>query len=101
MASWARTAVALATFGFINFVLFIVLSSPMGSIFGLVEEQADEMGVADDVSPIIDVWRTVFGFTFVASMIGLIVWFFLGSHEEEYEEYTTNRYDQQWNNRRF
>jgi len=90
MASWARTSVAIVTFGFINLVLFIVLSAPIGNIFGLVEDQADEMGISSDVDPIINVWRTVFGFTFVASMIGLVVWFFLGSHEEEYEEYTLN-----------
>lgn len=93
--SWARTAVALATFGFVNLILFIVLSSPMGNIFGMVEEQAEEMGVADDVNPMIDMWRTVFGFTFVASMIGLIVWFFLGSHEEEYEQYSNYGNDRQ------
>jgi len=96
MGSWARTAVGIATFGFINLVLFIVLSSPMGTIFGMVEEQAEEMGVQGDVNPIINVWRTVFGFIFVASMIGLIVWFFLGSHEEEYEEFTRN---DQWQRR--
>ena len=99
MASWARTAVAIVTFGFINLILFIVLSTPMGSIFGMVEEQADEMGVADDVNPMIDMWRTVFGFTFVASMIGLIVWFFLGSHEEEYEEFGRQSQNDQWQRR--
>jgi len=92
MTSWARTSVAIVTFGFINLVLFIVLSSPMGSIFGLVEEQAEEMGIEDDVNPMINIWRTVFGFTFVASMIGLVVWFFLGAHEEEYEEYSNTRF---------
>jgi len=90
--SWARTSVAIATFGFINLVLFIVLSSPMGSIFGLVEEQAEEMDIASDVNPMIDMWQTVFGFTFVASMVGLIVWFFLGSHEEEFDEYSNDNY---------
>jgi hypothetical protein len=96
MASWARTSVAIVTFGFVNLVLFIVLSTPIGNIFGLVEDQADEMGISGDVDPIINMWRTVFGFTFVASMIGLIVWFFLGSHEEEYEEYSLN---DQWQRR--
>jgi len=94
--SWARTAVALATFGFINLVLFIVLSSPMNSIFGLVEDQAEEMEIEDDVDPIINVWRTVFGFVFVASMVGLIVWFFLGSHEEEFEEYTNDSWQRRY-----
>jgi len=89
--SWARTSVAIVTFGFINLILFIVLSTPIGNVFGLVEDQADEMGVEDDVNPMITMWRTVFGFTFVASMIGLIVWFFLGSHEEEFEEYPNQR----------
>jgi hypothetical protein len=88
MANWARQSIALATFAFINLVLFLALSSPFNLIMDTIDDQADnpESDVADDVTPIITSLRTVFGLIFVLSLIGLIVWFILGSHEEEFEE---------------
>jgi len=85
--NWTKASIGLATFSFINLVLFIVLSTPVGNIFTMVEDQAEDMGVDADVQPLITSFRTVFGLMFVLSGVGLIVWFFLGSHEEEYEEY--------------
>jgi len=87
MKSWAKVSVGLATFGFINMILFITLSAPIGTIFGMVEDEATKMDVDSDVTPILNNLRTVFGLTFVLSMLGLGVWFFFGSHEKEYEEY--------------
>ena len=87
MSNWTRASVGLATFGFINLILFIILSSPITTIFDLVEEQANESGVGSDVSPMITMWRTTFGVVFVLSFVGLIIWFLLGTHEEEGEEY--------------
>ncbi len=88
-SNWARVAVGLATFGFINLVLFIVLSSPMNTLFVTITDAANTTNatVGAKVYPIIQMLRTVFGMIFVLSMVGLIVWYFLGTHEEEYEQY--------------
>jgi len=87
MSNWTRASVGLATFAFINLILFVVLSTPVGTIFDMVEHQANESGVGSDVTPMINMWRTTFGVVFVLSFIGLLVWFLLGSHEEEGEDY--------------
>lgn len=86
-SNWTKTSMGLAIFGFINLVLFITLSSPVGTIFDMVEEQSGIHGVASDVVPLLNNFRTVFGLVFVLSMFGLAVWFFLGSHKFEYESY--------------
>lgn len=85
--SWARMSVYLATFGFINLILFIVLSSPMGMVFDMIDEQSERLDVQADTVDFIDMFRTIFGLMFVFSMVGLILWFFLGAHREEYEQY--------------
>jgi len=85
--NWTRASVGLATFGFINLLLFIVLSSPVTTIFDMIDQEGQDMGVDSDVTPLINAFRTVFGLMFIFSMVGLIIWFFLGAHEEEYEEY--------------
>lgn len=90
MAGSASSAVGLITFGFINLVLFIVLSAPFGELTNLIEEQADSSHMdvqSGDVKAYLDNFKTVFGLTFVLSMAGLIVWFFLGTHKEERESY--------------
>lgn len=89
MANWARQSVALATFGFITLVLFIVLSAPFTFLMDTIHDEAGNpaVDVADDVRPIINNLRLIFGLTFVFSMVGLVIWFLLGSHEEEYEQY--------------
>lgn len=87
MGNWSRASISLATFGFINMILFIALSSPVTTIFDMVQDEGENMGVNADVTPLISIFRTIFGLMFVFSMVGLVMWFFLGSHEEEYEEY--------------
>ena len=86
MANWMKSSVALATFGFINLVLFIILSTPFINIMDVISEESENLGIEDDVNPFLDMWKTVFGLTFVLSMFGLAVWFFLGAHRKEYEE---------------
>lgn len=87
VTSWVKASIGLAVFGFINLVLFVVLSQPTTMIFNTVENQSSNFGVSAQVNPILNMIRTVFGVTFVLSMVGLVVWFFLGSHVEEGEEY--------------
>lgn len=85
--SWAKVSIGLATFSFINLVLFLTLSSPMDTLLSTVHNLSNQTNVSADVAPFISMIRTIFGLTFVLSMGGLIIWFFLGSHREEYEEY--------------
>ena len=90
MAGSGASAVGLVTFGFINLVLFIVLSSPFVTLTDLIEEQAgpSHMDVqSGNVTAYLNNFKMVFGLSFVLSMAGLIVWFFLGSHKSEYEQY--------------
>lgn len=84
--NWMKASIGLATFGFINLVLFIVLSGPFEQVLGTLSEESVKLGIEDDVNPFYDIWRTVFGVSFVLSMFGLAVWFFLGAHQSEYEE---------------
>ena len=86
-SNWTKTSMGLAIFGFINMVLFITLSSPVGTLFDMIDDQAVTHGVDSQVSPLLDNFRTIFGLAFVLSMFGLAVWFFLGSHKFEYEQY--------------
>ena len=86
-SSWARVTVGLIVFAFINLLLFMVLSNPMEFLFSMINTQSSNMGVSAEVDPIINNFRNVFGLTFLLSMAGLVVWFFLGAHREEYEEY--------------
>jgi FlaG/FlaF family flagellin (archaellin) len=47
--------------------------------------------VGEEITPLITMFQTVFSVVFAISMIGLITWFFLGSHEEEHEQYIQER----------
>ena len=90
MTGSGASAIGLISFGFINLVLFIVLSAPFGTLTDLIEEQADSSHLnvqSGNVTLYLNNFKTVFGLSFVLSFAGLIVWFFLGSHKEEYEEY--------------
>lgn len=90
MARSVAAAVGLITFGFINLVLFIVLANPFGLLTDLIEEQADadHMNLTEyNISSYLNNFKTVFGLMFVFSMVGLIIWYFLGSHESEHESY--------------
>lgn len=90
MAKMTASAVGLATFGFINLVLFFTLSHPFGIIIDLIEEQASPayMNVTSgNVTAYLSNFQIIFGLMFLMSMIGLIIWFFLGSHEKMGEEY--------------
>lgn len=49
------------------------------------------MNISSDVDPMLTMYQTVFSLVFAISMIGLIAWFFLGSHEEEHEDYLRRR----------
>jgi len=47
--------------------------------------------VGTEIDPFLTMLQTIFGVTFALSLIGLILWFFLGSHEEEHEDYIKSR----------
>jgi hypothetical protein len=87
MVNWAKQSIALATFGFITLVIFISMSMPFDFLMGTINNESIKAGVDSNVSPIITMIRNLFGLLFLLSMVGLIVWFFLGSHEDEYEEH--------------
>jgi len=95
MASWVKASLGLATFSFINLVLFIVLSNPFNMILTKVDEEAQQIddtnvpsfSYSGKVAPFLNSLATLFGLMFLFSFVALIIWFFLGAHREEYEEY--------------
>lgn len=80
---------------FINLILFIAFSGPFGLILGYIEDESDEIiegnyksaDYRNKVNGYLNNFRMIFGLMFTASAIGLIIWFFLGTHEVEGEEY--------------
>jgi len=84
---WTKASISLATFGFINMILFIAFSSPFTQITDMILSIATDLGIAGNVTPFILMLRNIFGIIFVLSMVGLIVWFILGAHEEEHMQY--------------
>lgn len=83
MRDWIKASIALTVFGFINLILFIVLSEPTIIIFNSLKGNSTQINSTFlTINPILNMIRMVFGITFVLSMVGLIVWFFLGSHDE-------------------
>jgi len=89
--SWVKQSIGLATFAFINLVLFIILSAPFSTIISTAEDAAndtlDPSTVSDSITPFYGYLRTIFGLCFTFSMFGLILGIFLQSHRNEYEEY--------------
>jgi len=84
---WTAISIGLIVFAFINFILFITFSDPFNTITEMLLTEAGNLGIESNVTPFITMLRNVFGLMFVFSFIGLIVWFILGAHKEEYEEY--------------
>ena len=82
--------IGLACFMFINLILFFALASPFGQIGEMLVEQSDSSHLnvsSGNVSSFIGNFQIVFGLIFALSAIGLVVWFALGSHKSEGEEY--------------
>ena len=90
--SWAKVSIGLIVFAFINFVLFIAFSEPFGFITDLIGTEATQLGISSDVQPFLTMLSNIFGLVFVLSMVGLIIWFFLGGHSEEGEQYPEEYY---------
>lgn len=83
-------AIGLATFAFINLVLFFAMAGPFGQIGDMLIEQSDSshMNVTSgNVTAHMGKLQTVFGLMFILSIVGLILWFVLGSHRLEGEEF--------------
>jgi len=85
-SNWVKASIGLAVFSFINLMLFIVLSNPFELVLTTIGQEATNMNINGSVSPFLVSLRTIFGITFVLSAIGAIIWFFLGSHQDEYEQ---------------
>lgn len=95
--NWVKQSIGLATFAFINLVLFITLSGPFGTIIATSQDAANETLDQDtldtSIAPYYGYLRTIFGLCFTFSMFGLILGFFLQSHKDEYEEYPRGPYE--------
>jgi len=98
MASWLKVTIGLASFAFINLVLFIVLANPFDMLLTMIDDEASLMDDSNvpafshsgHVTPILNNLKTLFGLMFLFSFVCLLIWYFLGSHREEYEEYPSS-----------
>jgi len=68
-----------------------VQSSAMTSNTTSIQVKYIKGNVSAEIDSFITMFQTIFGTVFALSMIGLIMWFFLGSHEEEHEQYVQER----------
>ena len=95
--TWVKQSIGLASFAFINLVLFITISTPFNDIIVITEDTANDTLDSDvldnNIHPFYGYLRTIFGLCFSLSMFGLILGFFLQSHKEEYEEYPRGPYE--------
>lgn len=90
-----KVTIGLASFAFINLILFIVLANPFVNILTLLGDEAQLMDDTNvpafnydgHVAPVYRNLTTLFGLLFLLSFVGLIIWYFLGSHREEGEDF--------------
>jgi len=85
---WIKASIALATFGTILVILFSVMSGPFDFFIDQIDDESSKMNISSDVDPFLSMVQLIFGTVFAISMFGLVVWFFLGSHQDEHEQYT-------------
>lgn len=88
--SGGAAAIGLATFMFVNLILFFAMSGPFATIGDMLTEQADSSHLnvtSGNVSAFMENFQIVFGLMFILSAVGLVVWYTLGSHRLEGEEY--------------
>ena len=95
--AWVKQSLGLASFAFINLVLFVAISTPFSNIITMTESVANDtldQDVLDtNIIPFYGYLRTIFGLCFTFSMFGLILGFFLQSHKEEFEEAPRGPYE--------
>ncbi len=89
--NWIVASISLGAFAAILIILFSVMTGPFNTVMDQIGDSAEKLDVEDEVDPFLSLYLTVFGLIFILSMIGLIAWYVLGSHREEYDEQVYRR----------
>jgi len=79
--------ITLAAFSFINFLLALVTSITYGYLKPALWKASNITNVAAQTMPLINQIETLLWVLFLFSAIAAIVWYIIGSHQEEYESY--------------
>ena len=85
--NYIRATVFLGILSFINLVLAIVFNRARVALWDALRTASNQTGVYSQVNPHLVNIELVFWLIFILSAVGAIIWFILGSHKEEYEEY--------------
>ena len=85
--NYIRATIFLGVLSFINLVLAIVFNRVRIALWDAIRTGSNITGIYDQVNPHLANFELVFWLIFIISAVGAILWYILGSHQEEYEEY--------------
>ena len=85
--NYIRATIFLGFVSFINLMLAIVFNLVRQHLWSAIRSGANITGVYEQVNPHLVNYELVFWIVFLLSAVGAIIWFGIGSHKEEHEEY--------------
>ena len=86
--NYVRATIFLGFLSFLNLVLAITFNMVRTNLWEQLLYASNQTGVYSQVAPHFANLTFVFWLLFIFSAIGAIVWYVLGSHREEHEEYS-------------
>lgn len=84
---YIKATILLGVTSFINLTLAVVFNLVRTNLWEQLRDASNKTGVYSQVNPHLINFEIVFWLLFIFSAVGGIVWYILGSHKEEYEEY--------------
>lgn len=84
---YMQATIFLAFLSFINLILAITFNFVFVHLYTTLRSASNMTGVYSEVNPHLINIQLVFWLMFIFSAVGAIVWYILGSHREESEEY--------------
>jgi len=85
--NYVRASIFLGFVSFINLMLAIVFNMARENLWAAIRNGANITGVYEQVNPHLINFELVFWIIFLLSAVGAIIWYIIGSHKEEYEQY--------------
>jgi len=84
---YMRATIFLAIVSFINLAMAVIFNLVRTTLWEQLRWASNLTNVSAQVEPHLGNIELVFWFMFIFSAVGAIIWYILGSHGEEYEEY--------------
>jgi mannitol-specific phosphotransferase system IIBC component len=88
----------LGIFSFINFILALITSTTYGYLKTTLWRASNLTNVTAQTMPLINQIETLFWILFLFSAVSTIVWYVIGSHQDEHESFSR---PQEYNRRRY